>query len=141
MIIKKGNNIISVRAEDGEDFFASVKTVCKNYEIESGIILNGIGMLRSVKIAYWDGTKYLTDEIKDPVELVSMQGNIGTTENDGDPIIHMHIAVAKKNHSVVGGHLVSATVNNTAEIFIQKLDNIVLLRKQEKNGLFGLYPA
>ncbi len=141
MIIKEGKDLISIRMEDGEDFFASMKTVSKNYHVESGIVLNGIGMLKNVKIAYWNGTKYLTDEIEKPVELVSMQGNIGTTENDGDPIIHIHIAVAKKDHSVVGGHLSSAVVNNTVEIFIQRLGNIVLLRKQEKNGLFGLYPA
>ena len=141
MIIKEGNNLIGIRMEDGEDFFASIKTVCKNYSVESGIILNGIGMLRNVKIGYWNGKEYLVEKLKEPVELVSMQGNIGTTENDGDPIIHIHAAVAKEDHSLFGGHLVSATINNTGEIFIQKLENIVLLRKQEKNGLLGLYPA
>ena len=141
MIIKEGNGLIGIRMEDGEDFFTSLETVCKNYNVESGIILSGIGMLRNIKIGYWNGTEYVTDEIKNPVELVSMQGNIGTTENDGDPIIHIHIAVAKEDHSVIGGHLVSATINNTGEIFVQKLENIVLLRKREKSGLLGLYPA
>ncbi|MCD6427079.1 MAG: DNA-binding protein [Caldisericaceae bacterium] len=141
MIIKEGNNIISIRMEDGEDFFESLKTVCKNYKVESGIILNGIGMLRNLTIGYWDGAKYVNEEVKEPVELVSMQGNIGTTENDGDPIIHIHIAVAKSDHNVIGGHFVKGIVNNTGEIFIQKLDNIVLLRKKDKNGLMGLYPA
>ena len=141
MIIKEGNGLISIRMEDGEDFFTSLKTVCKNYDVESGIILSGIGMLRNTKIGYWNGSEYITDEIKNPMELVSMQGNISTTENDGDPIIHIHIAAAKENHSVIGGHLVSATINNTGEIFVQKLENILLLRKQEKNGLLGLYPA
>ncbi len=141
MIIKEGNNLIAIRMEDGEDFFSSLKIVCKNYTVESAILLNGIGMLRNVKIGYWDGKEYVVEEIEQPVELVSMQGNIATTENDGDPIIHIHVALAKKDHTVVGGHLVSAVVNNTNEIFIQKLNNIVLLRKQDKNGLTGLYPA
>ncbi len=141
MIIKEGNDIISIRMEDGEDFFESLKTVCRNYKVESAIILNGIGMLRNLKIGYWDGTEYVNEEIKEPVELVSMQGNIGTTENDGDPIIHIHIAIAKSDHDVMGGHFVSGIVNNTGEIFIRKLKNIVLLRKKDKNGLMGLYPA
>ncbi len=141
MIIKEGNDIISIRMEEGEDFFESLKTVCKNYKLESAVILNGIGMLRNVTIGYWNGEKYVNETVEEPVELVSMQGNIGTTENDGDPIIHIHIAVAKPDHILIGGHFVSGTVNNTNEIFIKKLENIVLLRKKDKNGLMGLYPA
>ncbi len=141
MIIKEGNGLIAIRMEDGEDFFESIKTVCRNYNVESGVVINGIGMLRDLKIGYWDGKEYKVDEIEVPVELVSMQGNIGTSENDGDPIVHIHIAVAKPDHTVVGGHFVSGIINNTGEIFLQKLENITLLRRKDPNGLLGLYPA
>jgi len=141
MIIKEGKGILGVRLQDGEDLLDSIKTVCKNYKIESGIILNGIGMLREVKISYWNGKEYLTELVKDPVELVSLQGNIGTTENDGDPIIHVHVALAMKDHKMIGGHLSGGKINNTGEVFIQKLENILLIRKKEKNGIMGLFPA
>ncbi|MCD6107128.1 MAG: DNA-binding protein [Caldisericaceae bacterium] len=141
MIIKEGKVMLGVRLQDGEDLLESLKTVCKNYKIESGIILNGIGMLRNVEIGYWDGNEYLAKNIKDPVELVSLQGNISTTENDGDPIIHIHVALALKDHTLIGGHFIKGQINNTGEIFLQKLDNILLIRKKERNGLLGLFLA
>ncbi len=141
MIIKEGKGILGVRLQDGEDLMDSMKTVCKNYKIESGIVLSGIGMLREVEVSYWDGKEYLTELVKEPVELVSLQGNISTTENDGDPIIHIHVALGTKDHKMIGGHLSGGKVNSTGEVFIQKLENILLIRKKEKNGLMGLFPA
>jgi len=141
MIIKEGKRMLGIRLEDGENLIDSIKVVCKNYKIESGIVLNGIGMLREVKVSYWNGKEYLTEFVKNPVELVSLQGNVSTTEDDGDPIIHIHAALATDNHSVIGGHLTDGIVNNTGEIFLQKLENILLIRKKEKNGLMGLFPA
>lgn len=141
MIIKEGKGILGVRLQDGEDLLDSIKIVCKNYKIESGIVINGIGMLKEAKVSYWDGKEYLAELVKEPAELVSLQGNIGTTENDGDPIIHVHVALAMKDHKMIGGHLSGGKVSGTGEIFIQKLENILLIRKKEKNGLMGLFPA
>ncbi len=42
--------------------------------------------------------------------------------------------------STVGGHVSKATVHETNEIYIRKLSGIVMERKQEPSGLWGLYP-
>jgi len=139
MTIKEGNSIIAIRLYDGEDFMESLKVACKNYKIDSAVF-SGIGMFRKVEIGFWNGHEYVTKVFDGLSEIVSLQGNISVTEKEGDLVIHVHTAIGLHDYSVVGGHLVNATVYN-GEIFIERLHNITLLRKDEPNGLKGLNPA
>jgi predicted DNA-binding protein with PD1-like motif len=58
----------------------------------------------------------------------------------GERIAHVHVSLARKDGSVRGGHLVAATVHNTLEMGLLPLEAIALDRKQESNGLMGLFP-
>ncbi|HEM55387.1 MULTISPECIES: PPC domain-containing DNA-binding protein [Caldisericum] len=139
MTIKEGNSTIAIRMYDGEDFMKSLTTACKNYKIESAVF-TGIGMFRSVEIGYWNGHEYVKKVFDGLTEIVSLQGNISVTEREGDLVIHVHTAIALHDYSVVGGHLVNAIMYN-GEIFIERLHNITLLRRDEPTGLKGLNPA
>ncbi len=134
MIKAEHGNELMVRFQDGE----TLPDGLADLGVESGVIVNGVGMLRDIKLGYWDGKNYVIEKIVEPAELLSLQGNIG--RKDGETVVHPHVTVAKKGGAAYGGHLVRATVNNTAEIFIYKLAGIRLVRKLEETGLAGLYP-
>ena len=134
MIEARGEREIVVRMVDGEDLVAGLLSI----SIDTAAILGGIGMVRDARLAYWNGSAYEEHAVPGPVELASMQGNIAL--RDGERIIHCHVTVAQRDGSVTGGHLVAATVANTAEIVLGKLDGITLERRIEPNGLAGLYP-
>ncbi len=123
-----------VRLEDGEKLIGSLSQI----GMVSAVLLNGVGMLRDVKLGYWDGSQYVTEEIEEPVELLSLQGNVATRE--GEKIIHCHATVAKRGGDAFGGHVVEATVHNTVESFLYELSEINLERQLEPSGLAGLYP-
>ncbi len=125
---------LMVRFRDGE----ALPDGLIDLGVESGVIVNGVGMLRDIELGYWDGKNYVTEKISEPVELLSLQGNIG--KKDGETIVHAHVTVAKKGGAAYGGHILRATVHNTAEIFICKLEKIRLVRRMEETGLAGLYP-
>jgi predicted DNA-binding protein with PD1-like motif len=95
-------------------------------------------MLRDLEIGYWNGSSYDVQQIADPVELLSLQGNFA--RKDEERIVHCHATIAKHGAAAFGGHVLKATVNNTAEIYIRVLTKIVLERKMEETGLAGLYP-
>jgi predicted DNA-binding protein with PD1-like motif len=124
----------AVRLEDGEELIPSLLAL----GIDSGIILNGVGMLRELELGYWNGKSYDIKRIDEPVELLSLQGNFA--RKGEECILHCHTTVAKQSGTALGGHVISAIVNNTAEIFIHRLSGITLERKMEKTGLAGLYP-
>ena len=134
MIEAHAEHDVMVRMLDGESLVDSLLSV----ELESAIIVGGIGMVRDATLAYWNGSEYEEHIVKEPVELLAMQGTIGRM--DGKPIAHCHLTVARRDGSVTGGHLVAATVANTAEVALKKLPGIALERSIEANGLAGLRP-
>jgi len=134
MIEARGQREIAVRMVDGEDLVAGLLSI----SVDTAAILGGIGMVRDARLAYWNGSAYEEHAVPEPVELVSMQGNIAL--RDGERVVHCHVTVARRDGSVAGGHLVAATVANTVEIVLGKLDGIILERRIEPNGLAGLYP-
>ena len=125
---------LAIRLEDGEELIPSLLAL----GIDSGIILNGVGMLRELELGYWNGKSYDIKRIDEPVELLSLQGNFA--RKGEKRVLHCHTTVSKQGGAALGGHVIGAIVNNTAEIFIHKLSGITLRRKMETTGLAGLYP-
>jgi len=135
MEIRKEGNIIVAKFVDGE-IIENVKRLVEKESIDSAIILSGIGMLKNVEIGYFSGKEYKIEKIEEPVELVSLQGNIGR----GDEIIcHFHIAVAGENHELKGGHLLKGEVKVVNEIAILKLREIKIKRKKNAIGLMEMF--
>jgi len=134
MIEARGDREIVLRLVDGEDLLGGLLGL----EVDGALILGGIGMVRNAVLGYWNGTAYEEHEIREPAELLSMQGNIA--RRDEERIVHCHVSVARREGTVAGGHLLAATVANTAEIVLGVPRGIVLERREEPNGVAGLYP-
>jgi len=134
MIEARGERQIVLRMIDGEDLLGSLLSVAA----ESAVIVGGVGMVRDARLGYWNGTEYEEHAVAEPAELLAMQGNLARL--DGEPVVHCHLTIARRDGTVTGGHLIAATVANTAEVVLALPDGIVLERRQESTGLAGLYP-
>jgi hypothetical protein len=134
MLKAKSGDFVVVRFQDGERFPDALLSL----GIKAGAILGGVGMLRELVLAYWNGKEYVREEVPEPVELLSLQGNFGTKE--GEIVVHAHVVAGKEGGAAVGGHLMEGTVHNTAEVVIVELPGVVMERKPESAGLVGLYP-
>ena len=134
MLKARSGNYLVVRFQDGE----ALPQGLLELGIRAGAILGGVGMLRDLVLAYWNGEEYVRALVEEPVELISFQGNFG--EREGEIVAHVHAAVAKEGGAALGGHLVEATVHNTAEVIILELPGISMERRPEPSGLAGLYP-
>ena len=131
MEFKTESNVVVVKLCDGEDFFESMEKIVKKCNIESGIVLCGIGQLKNFELGYFDGKKYVRKTFEKPMELVSMQGSIAGT-------FHIHCALADEKQRIYGGHLFKGVVGVVNEIVILKLNKIKL--KREKDKKTGLKP-
>jgi len=134
MIQARNGREMVVRLEDGENLMERLIGL----GLDSAVIVAGIGMVRDAELGYWNGSEYEIHQVSDACELLAMQGNIGL--RDSERIVHAHLTLARRDGSVTGGHLVAATVANTAEIAILLSEGIALRRRLESNGLVGLYP-
>ena len=139
MIYRLDDGRLVVKLEDGENVLEKLKTVLGEIGWSSGVVLNGVGMLRNVKLGYFDGEKYVIDEFEDPMELVSMQGNI-SSDDKGNILLHIHVGLADRSKNMHGGHLLDGIVNNVNEILIIKLERVRMRRRlSEKTGLMELF--
>ena len=91
----------------------------RDFDIRSGFILMGVGMLRDVEIGFFTGSGYEKAHLDGPHELVALHGSIST---EGETVIHLHCGLANDRHQIVGGHLFKATVCVLNEIIIRKVD-------------------
>lgn len=134
----KESNIIVIKLDDGENVHSGMEHALGQNMVKSGIILGGVGMLTDFKLGYYDGKEYVTEEYKEPHELLTLQGSIAHG-GQSKILLHIHCTVANRAHQVFGGHLLSGTVRYGNEIFVLRLVDIELgRRKNERTGLMEL---
>ena len=111
-----GNRYI-VRLDPGEEIIRSLVEFCSENKIESGRVM-GIGAIRQTRIGYinLESKDYIFREFLGDYELTSLMGNISVM--DGEVFIHLHITATDTDFNMIGGHLDSAIISATAEIFI-----------------------
>ncbi|MFW6386971.1 MAG: PPC domain-containing DNA-binding protein [Bacillota bacterium] len=66
-------------------------------------------------------------------EVTSLKGNV--SRKDGEVYLHLHITLANEEYNAYGGHLNSATVSDTCEVFVRELDGDIGRKFDQGVGL------
>jgi predicted DNA-binding protein with PD1-like motif len=87
-----------------------------------------VGAFSDVKLGYfdWEAKDYLEIPLDEQVEVLVLAGDIAT--KDGEPTVHAHVVVGKRDGSAHGGHLLEAHVRPTLELVLT--ESAAHLRKQ-----------
>ena len=129
-MFKRDDNIVVAKFVDGE-IIQNLKNLMKELNEKSALIINGVGQLENTTVGYFDGNEYIKKEIKEVMEMVSLQGNIGM--NGEEYIIHAHVALGNKNHEIMGGHLIKGSVKTVNEIALLILKEVEIKRQKKGN--------
>jgi predicted DNA-binding protein with PD1-like motif len=123
----------------GENLFEGILRCADAANLKSASI-SGLGGLCEISLAYYnlETKQYQIKLFSQMHELISMNGNIATFE--GKRFLHIHAAVSDENYAVLGGHLMSATVNPSAEISITPLTADIERKYDEVTGLKVMCP-
>ncbi len=131
------DGFIVLKLEDGECLFECMDKAIDEFNIKSGFIVLGIGMLTDIEIGFFGKDGYEWKHLHEPHELIALHGSISTK---GENVIHLHCGLANKEHEIIGGHLKSAQVYVINEILIKKLVDVELGRNlNPETGLKELY--
>jgi len=142
MDIKGGNmkkfkvkNGIFLILEVGEEVVKSITDFCAKEGIFAGM-LQGIGSLTNIELGYFDlkEKQYKKKRIKGVYELLSLSGNL--SQKDDEIMPHIHVIVGNNNYDTRGGHLFSAKVAVTCEIFIMPSKGRLIRKFDKKTDLF-----
>lgn len=122
---EEGSTVL-VKLSDGEDVLAGLQAAAERHRIDSGAVLWGIGMVQDFEIGFFAPTGYEKKTYADRHELLAVHGSIALR---GEPKFHVHVAVAGRDHGVVGGHLFRGRCCVVNEIALQRFDAIRLNRR------------
>ncbi len=77
-----------------------------------------IGAFSDAVLGYfdWERKDYLHLPVREQVEVLALVGDI--TLHDGEPKVHAHVVVGKRDGTAHGGHLLEAHVRPTLEVVL-----------------------
>ncbi|HEX4310964.1 MAG TPA: PPC domain-containing DNA-binding protein [Acidobacteriaceae bacterium] len=104
--------------DTGDEVAAGLKQFAQSEKL-AGSSFKAIGALESVKLGWfnWETKKYETAvDLDEQVELLSLIGDIAL--KDGEPQVHAHVVVGRRDGSAHGGHLLEARVRPTCEVVL-----------------------
>lgn len=109
------------RLERGSDLLDQLTEYCRQRDIRAGAVW-AIGALERARLGYFDQAagSYRTREWDQPLEIVSLSGNI--SEKDGRPFAHLHAVLADERGDCHGGHLLEGCRVFACEFAVLQLD-------------------
>lgn len=101
----------------------------------TGAGLTAIGACQEATLAYFnaDAKQYHDIPVTSQVEVLSLAGDIAT--KDGEPALHAHAVLGRRDGSTVGGHLKRAVVWPTLEVIVTETPEHLRKRIDEETGL------
>jgi hypothetical protein len=97
--------------------------------------LTAIGAFQNAILGYfdWEMQDYKRIPVEEQVEVLSLIGDVAVSE--GDPTLHMHLVLGKRDGTTVGGHLLEGMVRPTLEITLTEPPGYLRKRKDPETGL------
>jgi predicted DNA-binding protein with PD1-like motif len=94
-----------------------------------------IGAFRELMLGYfdWESKQYQKIPVQEQVEVLSLAGNI--VAHDGEPKLHAHVVVGKRDGTAHGGHLLEARVRPTLEVVLAEAPQHLQRKHDEQTGL------
>lgn len=134
MEYKRFNNKIVVRIDRGEEVLETIKKIAIKENIKLANV-NALGATNNFTVGVYnvEEKKYYSNSFQGNYEIVSLTGSINTMNNEF--YTHIHMSCGDEKGNVVGGHLNSAIVSATCEMFIDIIDGYVDRYKDEEIGL------
>ena len=102
----------------GDELADGLLRFAKEQKLADGSF-KAIGALSSVQLGWfnWESKRYEPSvTLDEQVELLSLIGDIAL--KDGEPVVHAHAVIGKKDGTAHGGHLLKALVRPTCEVIL-----------------------
>lgn len=124
-----------VSVDNHQEIVSAVAEFCQEQGIRLGEI-TGLGAVNEATLRFLNPAtkKYVDKTFSEQMEVASLVGNI--SEKEGKVYLHIHITLGRSDYSVVGGHLLSATLNGACELVIKRFDGAIDRRFDPETGLF-----
>ncbi len=117
---KSGDKYV-IRLLKDEDLFEQLEKFAKEEKLTAGHV-TGIGALKDIELGYYnlEEKKYYKKIFHEDYELLSMSGNLSLLDNK--EFFHLHLVISDHEYRCFGGHLFSAKVAVTVEVYFSPVE-------------------
>lgn len=135
-----GQRMFAVVLETGDEAMTCLHEFVRTNKISSAQ-LTGIGAFADVTLGYFDWTTkdYIGNPVKEQVEVASMIGDVALSPS-GEPTLHIHVVVGKRDGTAFAGHLQEARVRPTLEVILNESPAHLQKVHDPKSGLALIRP-
>ncbi len=125
---------IALVFDNGDDVLPALAGFARSHNLTAAHF-SAIGAFERVTLGYfdWQAKDYLKIPIDEQVEVVSLIGDIAL--KDGEPQVHAHVVVGRRDGRAYGGHLLAARVRPTLEVILVQSPGYLARRFDATSGL------
>lgn len=121
--------------ETGDEAMACIKQVAEAEGLDSASF-SAIGAFQRATLAFfdWERKEYLPIPVNEQVEVASLNGDIALGP-DGDPIVHAHAVLGRRDGTALAGHLQEGFVRPTLELVLTETPGTLRKRMNRESGV------
>jgi predicted DNA-binding protein with PD1-like motif len=135
---KQKDDLIFIRLFPDENIYEKLEEICIKYQVDTAVVISGIGQLKDFKLGYFkEKGNYTPEYFETPHELLSLEGNV--CRQNGEYKFHLHAVLGNEKKEVVGGHLIEGLVEVTNEIVLLKTGFKFERKIEDSTGLEGMF--
>ena len=130
-----GQKTFAIILDAGDEALACLKAFARDNRLTAASF-KAIGAFERAELSFFDwATKtYEPIPVTEQVEVASLTGDIAV-EPDGEPGVHVHAVLGRRDGSAVAGHLNKGVVRPTLEIILTEQPSYLKKRRDQETGL------
>jgi predicted DNA-binding protein with PD1-like motif len=135
-----GQRTFAVVLSSGEEAMKALTSFVTERRITAAQI-TAIGAFSDVTLLYFDWSKkdYIKIPLREQVEVASLIGDVAEGPS-GDPALHIHLVVGRRDGSACAGHLGEGHVRPTLEVIVTESPAHLRKVKDKETGLALIRP-
>ncbi len=129
-----GEKTFALVLDAGDEVVEGITNFARENALDAAS-LTAIGAFSGATLGYFDVEKkeYEKIPVEEQVEVLSLVGDIAL--NRGEPELHAHVVLGRRDGTTRGGHLLEARVRPTLEVVLVESPDHLKKRTDEETGL------
>jgi len=129
-----GEKTFALVFDTGDEVVSEITNFAKENALDAAT-LTAIGAFCDATLGYFDIEKkeYEKIPVQEQVEVLSLIADIAL--NEGEPELHAHVVLGRRDGTTRGGHLLEAHVRPTLEVVLTESPDHLKKKTEEETGL------
>ncbi|KAF0288521.1 Bifunctional protein GlmU [Amphibalanus amphitrite] len=123
--------VLCFRLGPGQELVAELTARCQQAGLRAAFVVTCVGSVSGCRLRLASTPDGRTDTYMDSSEFLEICGLVGTVSPDG---AHLHVTLGRADGSTLSGHVISLTVQTTAELVVGEAEGLEFSREDTGTG-------